>query len=91
MKTVFLKKIRKVTSGTLVLALLFPMLSPLGDLAFASVNPTGNTISGGNNNYVNLSNSGSYPITLGFSGVLSAGDIIHLDVMSGSTPIQSYT
>lgn len=36
MKTTFLKKIRKATSGTLVLALLFSVLNPFGHVTFAT-------------------------------------------------------
>jgi len=35
MKTLFLKKMKKATSGTLVFALLFSLFSPIGNMAFA--------------------------------------------------------
>ncbi|MDD2565357.1 MAG: ice-binding family protein [Candidatus Gracilibacteria bacterium] len=84
--------IKKSTSLLTVSTMLFSFLSPaILYVAFAAVNITGNTISGGNNSFVNLTNSGSYPITFTFSGLLDAGDIVHLDIMSGSTLIKTYT
>jgi hypothetical protein len=36
MKTIFLKKIRKATSGTILFMLLFSVLSPFSNVAFAA-------------------------------------------------------
>ncbi len=71
MKTSFPGNIRKVTSGILVAFSLFCIINPWGNFSFATVNMSGNSIVGANNGYVNISNSGSYPITLNFNGTLN--------------------
>lgn len=81
-----------MTSVIMVMAMLFSLLGfSIGTQVFATVTVTWNSISGSNNGYVNLTNSGSYPVNLTFSGILDTWDIVELDVLSWTTVIQSYT
>lgn len=66
--------------------MLFPIFSPY---AYASVvdGAPENVLSGPNNGYVSLLNSGSYAPAFALSGTLDTGNDVFVNVLSGATVV----
>lgn len=75
---------RKFLSGVLVFSMVFSVLEPFLANALVVDGAPENTLTGENNGYVNLVNSGAYTVNFTLSGTLDAGDAFYVEVIDGS-------
>ena len=75
---------KKILSFCVLFVLLISQLQPLVWVYATVIDGPQNTLTWANNNFVNFSNSGAYPVNFIFSGTLDAADTVLLTATDGS-------
>lgn len=75
---------KRIFSIFAVFVLMVSLMHPVVWVGATVVGGAGNLLIWANNNFVNRSNSGAYPVHVSFSGTLDSGDTFLLTVIDGS-------